>query len=224
MNSRFSISVIAIITSLTISGAANAYLCERDASVYITPPSGATVERKASGCQTDNYICARYGYSGGNTGSIYCTNSCAECLSGKKKVAIQVAVGICDIVTNSCIGCTSSSDCTSMNTDWYQSSNTHQRYRQTGSCTSSQSLHGYIVSDYFDSTGICYQTTQRQCIGGYYGNPTSDTYQCAKCDTPGTSTAGSNYYKTNCYIPKGTTFTETTGSGSYHNNCNHNGQ
>lgn len=94
-------------------------------------------------------------------------------------------------------------------------------------------------------TGI----TTYQCASGYYGTATSGSAGCTICPSNATCSGGNNstfvcnkgYYKngtsctacpssgttsttgataiTQCYIPTGTSFSDSTGSGTYTGNC-----
>ena len=80
--------------------------------------------------------------------------------------------------------------------------------------------------------GIIGKNCEWRCADGYYGtakgtsdsNPTATTMSgCTVCPTSGglkgTSVAGDNATITKCYIPSGTSFSDSTGSGTYSNNC-----
>lgn len=52
------------------------------------------------------------------------------------------------------------------------------------------------------------------CVNGKYG-----TLTCDACPAGGTSSLGNNTSITNCYIPAGTSGTDTTGKWEYAQNC-----
>ena len=63
------------------------------------------------------------------------------------------------------------------------------------------------------------------CKEGYYGTPKhlDDDSACKQCPSSGgvagKSVVGSNTSITGCYIPSGSSFSDSTGSGVYTNNC-----
>ncbi|MDE6250537.1 MAG: hypothetical protein K2M34_02800 [Alphaproteobacteria bacterium] len=103
-----------------------------------------------------------------------------------------------------CVGCSGCSNCN--NGDWITLGSipgaTHQR-RQLKNCNCNTCLDG----------GYEYR-----CVSGYYGSPSNATSGCTQCPTPGTSANGATSI-TSCYIPSGTTFSDTSGSGTYTANC-----
>ena len=67
------------------------------------------------------------------------------------------------------------------------------------------------------------QTTQKTsygCAAGYYSEASvaSASMTCIACPTGGTSLIGT-WQKTDCYIPRDSTFSDSTGSGTYTNSC-----
>ncbi len=61
-----------------------------------------------------------------------------------------------------------------------------------------------------------------RCAAGYYGNPASGS--CSKCTSPGTTdpfneASTESISITSCYIPSGTSFSDTKGIGTYTNDC-----
>ena len=73
------------------------------------------------------------------------------------------------------------------------------------------------------NTSTCTTTTEYRCAVGYYGSSTNGTSGCTKCPTSGgisgtTAAAGSTSI-TSCYLPSGSNFSETSGSGTYTGNC-----
>ena len=75
------------------------------------------------------------------------------------------------------------------------------------------------------SSGVatCKETTVYQCAVGYYGRSTNGTSGCTRCPASGgiygTTAAAGSTAVTSCYIPSGTTFSDSTGSGTYTGNC-----
>ena len=71
----------------------------------------------------------------------------------------------------------------------------------------------YDLCDCIRDTSKC---SQYKCNYEYYGTGKS----CTACPNGGTSPAGSTSI-TQCYIPAGTAFSDTTGNGTYTGNCNY---
>lgn len=73
-----------------------------------------------------------------------------------------------------------------------------------------------------DSDYIQKETTVYRCSAGYYGDPTSGS--CSPCLYPGTTDPYEEPHSvsiniTNCYIPSGTTGSDSTGTYKYTSNC-----
>ena len=66
---------------------------------------------------------------------------------------------------------------------------------------------------------FCMHGQNYRCVAGAYGNPSlSNKTACAPCPSPGTSAAGSTS-QSDCYIPAGTTGSDSTGTYKYTANC-----
>ena len=66
---------------------------------------------------------------------------------------------------------------------------------------------------------LCVRGQNYRCVAGAYGNPSaSNKTACAPCPSPGTSAAGSTS-QSDCYIPAGTTGSDSTGTYKYTSNC-----
>ena len=66
---------------------------------------------------------------------------------------------------------------------------------------------------------FCMLGQNYRCVAGAYGNPSaSNETACAPCPSPGTSAAGSTS-QSDCYIPAGTTGSDSTGTYKYTANC-----
>jgi len=65
------------------------------------------------------------------------------------------------------------------------------------------------------NTGLCSKTTEYRCIAGYYGSGKS----CSSCPNGGTSRLGDNSTISRCYLPDGTGFSDSTGSGVIDDDC-----
>ena len=66
---------------------------------------------------------------------------------------------------------------------------------------------------------LCVRNKNYRCVAGAYGNPSaSNKTVCAPCPSPGTSATGSTS-QSDCYIPAGTTSSDSTGTYKYTSNC-----
>ena len=70
-------------------------------------------------------------------------------------------------------------------------------------------------------SGNCNKTTEYRCAAGYYGNTLNGNSGCSACPRGGTSPAGSKSI-TSCYLPNGTSGTDSTGSYVYTSDCYYN--
>lgn len=66
-------------------------------------------------------------------------------------------------------------------------------------------------------------TATYKCAVGYYGSPKNASSGCTRCPASGgvygtTAAAGATSI-TKCYLPSGTAFSDTAGSGEYTGNC-----
>ena len=66
----------------------------------------------------------------------------------------------------------------------------------------------------------CMKTRTFKCEAGYYGNPTAFNKTCTKCPSPGTSAEGSTS-QSDCYIPAGTTGSDSSGTYKYVSDCHY---
>lgn len=68
-------------------------------------------------------------------------------------------------------------------------------------------------------TCSCKRTYSYKCAAGYYGLPKSSLMgQCTECPGNGTSAVGSTSI-TSCYLPSGTSCSDTSGTCTYTSNC-----
>ena len=68
-------------------------------------------------------------------------------------------------------------------------------------------------------TCVCTKKVEHRCSAGYYGTVTLvSSSACTQCPSPGTSAAGSTS-QSDCYIPAGTTGSDSTGTYKYTSNC-----
>lgn len=71
-----------------------------------------------------------------------------------------------------------------------------------------------------DSSFIeCISTTQYRCAVGYYGSSSNGTSGCAKCPSSGATDSAGTAAITSCYLPAGTTASDTSGAYTFTNNC-----
>lgn len=98
-------------------------------------------------------------------------------------------------------GCSTCSDCTTI--DWGAYSTGYEK-RTVATCNT--------------STCVCTKTAEYRCAVGYYGTSTNGTSGCTRCPESGQSVAGSTDI-TSCYLPAGTAFSDSTGSGTYTSDC-----
>lgn len=66
----------------------------------------------------------------------------------------------------------------------------------------------------------CNKTFTFKCEAGYYGKPTAFNKTCTKCPSPGTSAEGSTS-QSDCYIPAGTTGSDSSGTYKYVSDCHY---
>lgn len=131
--------------------------------------------------------------------------SCNRCDTGYELVQLTTSVPNCSnkisfkacrkACDGTCIDCTT--------TAW-TTGNTGYQKRTYASCNT--------------STCVCTKTTQYQCAAGYYGTSNNGTSGCTRCPSSGSSAAGTTAI-TSCYLPSGTTGSDSTGSYTYTANC-----
>ncbi|MBD5388982.1 hypothetical protein HDR63_01875 [bacterium] len=134
--------------------------------------------------------------------------SYATCSSGlvKQNVPISQITENCSKTTTTistcCISC-STSTCTSDTT--YSAYGSAYERKATRSCNCSSG---------------CVATYTYRCAAGYYGSPGGSASGCSRCPDGGTSAVGSTSV-TSCYMPAGSTFSDTTGNGDYTDKCSY---
>ena len=72
---------------------------------------------------------------------------------------------------------------------------------------------------YCKNSTECVARTQYGCDTGYYGTPTDISTGCNKCPANGTSMTLNNDDITDCFLPAGTTFTDSSGTFEYTSAC-----
>ena len=142
----------------------------------------------------------------GTGGESYCvcsggTNAGATCT-----VDSQCPGGICIRDTGPDIGKCTPETCKPTTTGWGScgvGANSYVECEATAECVGNFCMHGQNY----------------RCVAGAYGNPSaSNKTACAPCPSPGTSAAGSTS-QSDCYIPAGTTGSDSTGTYKYTSNC-----
>lgn len=139
--------------------------------------------------------------------------NCTSCPTGTERRQIEISSisTYCKSTTDisvyqccvPCGTCSDDSDFSATGTDGYER-------RALRSCT----CGGCTVTSY-----------KYRCAAGYYGSSSNGTSGCTRCPRYdnglyGTSEAGSKFI-TNCYIPAGTSFSDTTGTGTYTAKCSY---
>ncbi len=131
--------------------------------------------------------------------------SCSRCETGYELTQQRATVPNCsnEILFNVCRKpCDGTcSDCT---TSAWTAGNTGYQKRTYASCNT--------------ATCVCTKTAQYRCAAGYYGTSSNGTSGCTRCPSNGSSTAGATAI-TSCYLPSGTTGSDSTGSYTYTSNC-----
>ena len=131
--------------------------------------------------------------------------SCSRCETGYELTQQRATVPNCsnEILFNVCRKpCDGTcSDCT---TSAWTAGNTGYQKRTYASCNT--------------ATCVCTKTAQYRCAAGYYGTSSNGTSGCTRCPSSGSSAAGTTAI-TSCYLPSGTTGSDSTGSYTYTANC-----
>lgn len=144
-----------------------------------------------------------YNFSNGQS-----VHTCQTCDTGYVAVTEYAYVDDCGQVSYTncdckCSGCSSS--------DYTDIGNGYER-RELKTCSCSSGSAKCVTSGY-----------SYRCAQGYWGSSSNGTSGCTRCDPSGgaygtTASAGTTA-KTGCYLPSGTSFSETPGSGTYTGNC-----
>ena len=71
---------------------------------------------------------------------------------------------------------------------------------------------------------LCVLRTTARCKRGYFGNAKINDLKnectgCTACKSPGTTSGPGATQEEECYIPKGFDFSDTSGNGTYAENC-----
>lgn len=142
-----------------------------------------------------------------SSGQKYKVYNCAHCSGGKQLTDVpisEIVPGCRNMTTTVKQCCTACDTCTS--DDDFTAVNTGYERKAVRSC---------------DCTFGCRAIYSYRCAAGYYGASLNGTSGCTACPNGGTSVAGSNTSITSCYLPAGTKFSDTSGSGEYTENCHY---
>ena len=163
------------------------------------PANAAGVSQLAQNCQTTGARC--YGGASEMVG----TTTCETCRSGYVRVSrtfnATCATRPIRIDYYTCLLACTNSNCKS-DTSWSSYGDGYERR---------------ILRECSDST-TCKTTYSYRCAAGYYGSSSNGTSGCNPCPSGGTSSAGTTS-ATGCYIPSGTTGSDSTGTYKYTSNC-----
>lgn len=188
------------------------YLCDGALSQYqmtgLEPSFDLTGSGRMTmtGCADDDYFQC-WAYTQGSTTNYVPWYTCSTCKSGYTRKSTRAQMGGCGQTTyyyceSNCIGCASCSSDTS-----WSSAGTGYEKKVTRTC---------------DCDTCVVTATAYRCAAGYYGSSTNGTSGCTRCPSSGgvygTCAAGSTAI-TSCYLPSGTSFSDSTGSGTYTGNC-----
>ena len=140
-----------------------------------------------------------------DNGNLFGITRCTACNPGYTLVQTTFGVTCKNLLHNlpffTCVQTCTSSNCKS-DTSWSAAGTGYQK-KANRSCS--------------DST-TCKTTYSYRCAAGYYGSSSNGTSGCNPCPSGGTSSAGTTS-ATGCYIPSGTTGSDSTGTYKYTSNC-----
>ena len=142
--------------------------------------------------------------------------SASSCPTGYLRTPASFTSSLCSetfqyydcVPTSTCNGCSNCDD-----TATWTAGNTGYEKRTKKTCNF--------------STCQCEHSTVYRCAKGYYGGSTNGTSGCDRCPPNEdlvlgtTSGAGAALNIQGCYIPSGTSFVDTTGSGVYPDQCDY---
>ena len=225
MKARILLSAVVCITFHTTLHAAECAISTDECTSWINGNYGGTNTTCANG-----HSIKSYGFKAGSVPVTVCVISCNSCDTTYYTMLEKTGSGggTCTYNYTACVcknGCTSDS-WTSSNTG-YESA-----YICDKTCTrvySHQCAAGYYGTATSASAGCTKCPSNASCTGGnnstfvcnqgYYKNGS----KCERCPASGgvygtTASAGSTSI-TSCYLPSGTSFSDSTGSGTYTGNC-----
>lgn len=168
----------------------------------------------SSMCQDINieYVACDLGapryYQDSDEGECYVVRDCNTCPSGYQRA--RVSVGLCtnNVQYWSC-ECVCDDKCES--DAGYSAAGAGYEQQTTRSC------------ECYSGSPVCKEYTSYRCAVGYWGTSSNGTSGCTRCPSSGgvygtTKSAGSRLI-TACYIPSGSAFGDTSGSGTYTGDC-----
>ncbi len=151
-------------------------------------------------------------------GTCYYIKSCATCPSGYERKYDEDTYVVYD---DFCYNPKNEDELKAMFVD---------RYKCVATCNCPKDVDwtaystGYEKSiEYTCDNGTCAAKTQYRCAVGYWGSTTNGTSGCTRCPSSGgvygTTKYGGSTKQTSCYLPAGTAFSDSTGSGIYDTDC-----
>ena len=174
--------------------------CTADATQVTWPKSCATTE--SLGCLDDENVTGGLIPVGGKKEY----KSCKTCPPGFTRKAMTANTGDeCGTLTwYTCV-----TECDGTCDNCYSTTWTRGVYN----------IESRTVATCNTQTCVCTKKTERRCSAGYYGTVALvSSSACTQCPSPGTSAAGSTS-QSDCYIPAGTTGSDSTGTYKYTSNC-----
>ena len=146
----------------------------------------------------------------------YCTNytdrcyngtrvrSCNTCQTGYTRTSHRVT-------PSGCSNSVTYYDCTKEEPDC---DGTCDNCESTGWTSLSGNRETRTVATCNTATCECTKSVEFRCVAGYWGSGST----CSACPAPGTSSTGTTTLQ-GCYIPAGTTGSDSTGTYKYTSNC-----
>lgn len=158
-------------------------------------------------CAKYNTLNQGFSETGANR-AVYKIYDCQQCNNGYilKNNTLELSP-TCTIGYHSCTADPCAGGCSNCTTSAWSAAGTGYEKRTVATC----------------NCKTCNKSTEYRCARGYYGSSMNGTTGCSRCPASGgaygtTASAGSTAI-TACYIPSGTSFSDTTGSGTYTGNC-----
>ncbi len=196
---KTSLIILNLIAIITVGNTALGAECK----YYGTPTQASGcpyTEQRPSGANCSGYIKKCY------ENGIF--THCFGC-QGKGIISVKTYTdpiySNCTVTYNTCECPACEGNCSPSKPYWYAAS-TGYEMRDTATC----------------NCGECVKGAEYRCAAGYYGSPKTAGTGCTKCPSSGgvagQSAAGSTTI-TSCYIPSGSSFSDSTGSGTYTGNC-----
>lgn len=181
----------------------------------VTPSWGISKVCMGVACTVDDPI------SPGNA-IHYCTNYADSCYNGTRvRTCTKCQTGYTrtsnSVKPSGCSNSVTYYDCTKEEPDC---DGTCDNCESTGWTKGANNTESRTVATCNTQTCICSRKVERRCAAGYYGTVgvIVSGSPCTQCPLPGTSAAGSTS-QSDCYIPAGTTGSDSTGTYKYTSNC-----